>query len=77
MNNQKWRVDMESNKTKRCNNCMILKKGDCFGKVEVCSDYKPIPIVYKKEKEKWPKYGDATMFRLGRHINHRYGNKKY
>lgn len=56
----------ESNK-KSCNTCMLMKRGDCSGlQNKVCDDYKHSPSVSEREKENWPKYGDATAFKLGK-----------
>ena len=47
-----------------CNNCLILKKGDCFGKKVICKDYKHVASVSKEEISNWPEYGDATYYRM-------------
>ena len=49
-----------------CKECMILKRGDCFGAKEICDLFKFSPAVTKREKERWPQYGDATAFKLGK-----------
>lgn len=48
-----------------CKDCMMLKRGDCFGEKEICDLFKVSPSVMKEEKERWPQYGDATAFKLG------------
>lgn len=55
-----------SSDTKTCNTCMLMKRGDCFGKNDICEDYKHSPSVSEREKKTWPTYGDATAFRLGK-----------
>ncbi len=48
-----------------CINCMLYKNETCFGKKEICEDFKPSPKLSTEEIERWPKYGDATRFKLG------------
>ena len=48
-----------------CQDCMLLKRGDCFGEKEICDFFKFSPSVTQREKERWPQYGDATAFKLG------------
>ena len=48
-----------------CENCMEKKKGDCFGAKAICEFFRPSPTSIEG-KEDWPKYGDATFFRLTR-----------
>ena len=58
--------NMKKSNAKSCNTCMLMKRGECFGKKEICPDYKHSPSVSEKEKENWPTYGDATAFKLGK-----------
>ena len=51
---------------KSCKTCLEMKRGDCFGKQQVCDDYKYAPPMTEEKKQQWPKYGDATAFRLGK-----------
>lgn len=48
-----------------CNNCMLLKKGDCFGKAEICEDFRYSPSMSISDKENWP-----TIMRTNAHANH-------
>ena len=48
-----------------CINCMLYKNETCFGKKEICEDFRPSPKLSTEEIERWPKYGDATRFKLG------------
>lgn len=48
-----------------CENCMEKKNGDCFGAKNVCEFFRPSPTNIEG-KDNWPKYGDATYFRLTR-----------
>lgn len=50
--------------TRSCYNCLLQKKEECFGKSKICEDYKPIPRINKEKMDNWPKYGDATFFRM-------------
>ena len=39
---------------KNCDNCMLKKRGDCFGGVNICSLYKHSPNVSASEVDSWP-----------------------
>ncbi len=55
---------------KSCKTCMLMKRGDCNGaNNEMCEDYRHSPSVSEREKENWPKYGEATAIRLGKPRN--------
>ena len=48
-----------------CNTCMLEKRGDCYGnKNSICENYKHAPSISNKEIENWPKFGDATYYRM-------------
>ncbi len=49
---------------KSCKNCIEMKKGDCFGQNSICESYKHSPVISEEKRKDWPKYGDATMFKL-------------
>ena len=51
---------------KSCKTCLEMKRGDCFGKEEACDEYKYSPPMTEEKRQQWPKYGDATAFRLGK-----------
>lgn len=61
----------ELSATPNCSLCMKSRSGDCFGNRNgnTCNDYIPIPDIPKHRREHWPKYGDATAFKLGEHRN--------
>ena len=61
----------ESPATPNCSICMKNRSEVCFGNsnVETCDDYIPIPDIPKEKREHWPKYGDATAFKLGEYRN--------
>ena len=47
---------------KSCTNCWFQRSGECSS-WDVCDDYQPIYTVSDSEKNYWPTYGDATLFR--------------
>ena len=47
-----------------CKDCMVLRRGDCFGEKKLCSFFVASPKVTKEEMDNWPKYGDATYYRM-------------
>ena len=42
---------------------MSNRRGDCFGRSEICEDFKSVPSITIEEKNNWPKYGDATYYK--------------
>ena len=47
-----------------------MRRGDCFGGTGmVCEFYRFAPTIPQAERDSWPKYGDATYFRMlyGKH----------
>lgn len=47
-----------------CYDCMEMRRGDCFGQKRPCEFFRPAPSVSREEVNNWPKYGDATYYRL-------------
>jgi hypothetical protein len=47
-----------------CNDCALQRMGDCCGQKSICSFFRACPTISLEEKENWPKYGDATAFRM-------------
>lgn len=47
---------------KSCMNCRFQRSGECFSS-KVCKDYEPAYSVSKTERDQWPQYGDATLFK--------------
>lgn len=39
-----------------CKNCMLLKKGDYFGKDKICEDFRYSPSMSASDKEHWPSF---------------------
>ena len=53
-----------------CSNCMEMRSGECAGTQGMCDFYRYAPNILSKEKTvDWPKYGDATYYRM------KYGKK--
>lgn len=50
--------------TVRCKDCNLLKTDDCIGKEKICNFFKPAFDLEDSESKHWPKFGDATYFRL-------------
>ena len=48
-----------------CKSCMLYRNETCFGRERLCEDYKPAPDLSSLGISNWPKYGDATRFKLG------------
>ena len=38
-----------------CDNCMLMRREDCFGDTKICEYYQHVPNVTKEEIDKWPK----------------------
>lgn len=39
-----------------CNDCMLNKRGDCFGQIDLCNYFKPGPSLSKEELDSLPKH---------------------
>ena len=49
-----------------CNNCFLRYNGACTSLSEnVCEDFRIRQILPQDEIDNWPKYGDATAYKLG------------
>lgn len=48
----------------RCKDCNLIKTDECLGKESICSFFKPAFDLDESESGHWPKFGDATYFRL-------------
>lgn len=57
-------MKMEVTPIKTCKNCMVMRRGDCFGEQNICEMFRYAPTVSEEETKKWPKYGDATLYRM-------------
>lgn len=53
-----------------CKNCIEYKKSECFGKQQLCEDFRYAPNMDDEKRKTWPKFGDATFLRI--HGRHRY-----
>ena len=47
-----------------CMDCMEQRNENCFGKKKICPDFRYAPRITQQDRETWPKFGDATGFRL-------------
>jgi hypothetical protein len=56
--------DINSSSRETCKNCMEMRKGECIGKQSICEFFRYAPNISKEELDNWPKYGDATYFRM-------------
>ena len=52
----------EISEKKSCINCRHQRSGECSS-WDLCEDYQPIYVVADSEKNYWPTYGDATLFK--------------
>ena len=50
-----------------CKNCLEYKKSECFGKPQICEDFRYSPDMDDEKRKNWPKYGDASYFRMHGH----------
>lgn len=37
-----------------CNNCMLMRREECFGEKKICQYYQHVPYVEKEEIDSWP-----------------------
>lgn len=38
---------------KSCDTCLLKRREECFGKPEICSDYKQAPVMTEEQKKAW------------------------
>ena len=58
-------LKVEEYEVKRsCDSCFYLKNESCFGRSNICEDYKHVVSISKEEAARWPKFGDATYYRM-------------
>lgn len=50
-------------KGRTCDNCMEQKKGNCFGKLKICDEFRYSPMITQEEKGNWPTIMDASYYR--------------
>lgn len=58
---------IQEEKSLTCRNCLEYKKSDCFGKPQICEDFRYSPDMDDEKRKNWPKYGDASYFRMHGH----------
>lgn len=51
-------------KKNTCDDCMMMRNGECFGAKEICEFFKYAPTISKEEMDSWPEYGDALSYRF-------------
>lgn len=47
-----------------CRKCKLYRREDCVGERQICELFETAPDISKEEMDQWPKYGDATYWRL-------------
>ena len=57
-----------------CSDCMLYKKGDCFGQSKICNDFKYSPSMSSEEKENWPIIMGSSKYAIQEH--HRQNEEK-
>ena len=51
---------------RKCSNCFLRYTGDCSSLTDVvCEDYRVRQVLPQDDIDNWPKYGDATAYKLG------------
>lgn len=47
-----------------CNDCMLMRREDCFGAKKICKFFQHAVNVSREEIDSWPTIGDATRYRM-------------
>jgi hypothetical protein len=47
----------------KCRDCMVYRRGDCFGKMHLCDDFIASPNISRQEMDNWPSMGDASRYK--------------
>ena len=55
---------LEVNPTITCKECKLYTNEECVGEKAICEYFQPSYNISPYEQSLWPKYGDATGFRL-------------
>ncbi|MBQ9929672.1 MAG: hypothetical protein IJO72_02695 [Oscillospiraceae bacterium] len=51
---------------RKCDNCFLRYTGNCSSLAEVvCEDFRVRQVLPQEDIDNWPKYGDATAYKLG------------
>lgn len=62
--NEKWEefpedrnleMSNDNDKIETCKNCMLFRRGDCFGEKTICSQFKPVLSIDNNRYAHWPK----------------------
>lgn len=57
-------IPLESPCLFSCKKCMLYRREDCVGDVQICDFFEQSPDISDEEIKSWPEYGDATNLRL-------------
>ena len=61
-------LNLISNDSPSCFQCMLQARDDCFGMPHgICEKFVQKPEISADKQKNWPKYGDASAYRLGEH----------
>ena len=55
-----YEEEKEYKASRRCENCMDYKSGNCSGSSKICNEYRPSPEITSEEKSRWPKNGSVS-----------------
>ncbi len=53
---EKEKVSAVGHIEKSCKNCMDMRRGECFGRPQICEFFRYAPTITDKEKERWPDF---------------------
>lgn len=67
-----YELEKNSKSKKQCENCMDYKNGNCFGKSQICDDYRHSPEISNEEKNRWPKNGSVSQSRSNKSLIREY-----
>lgn len=87
INNKKFKMDKDyiikmlseyeqektSKTSMKCKNCMEYKNGNCFGKSQICDEFRYAPIISDEEINRWNK--KETKTKINRNIIREYDDE--
>lgn len=67
-----YEIEKNYKSKSQCENCMEYKNGNCFGKSQICDDFRLAPEISKEELDRWPKNGSVSKSKSNKFLIREY-----
>lgn len=67
-----YELEKNSKSKSQCKNCIEYKNDNCFGKSQICDDFRLVPEISKEEMNSWPKNGSVSRSKSDKFFNREY-----